>query len=46
MQNFTKLTKIANIPNGSMKGFSVSDNQILVANVDGRFYAMDAICSS
>jgi nitrite reductase/ring-hydroxylating ferredoxin subunit len=27
-----------------MKGFTVKDRQILVANVDGTFYAVDAIC--
>jgi nitrite reductase/ring-hydroxylating ferredoxin subunit len=27
-----------------MKGFTVKGKQILVANVDGKFFAIDAIC--
>ena len=27
------------------EGFTAKDKQILIANVDGNFYAMDAICS-
>ena len=30
---------------GQMKGFIVENKQILVANVAGKYYAMDAICS-
>ena len=45
MADFVKIVKVSNIPKGSMKGFTISDKQILVANVDGKFYAMDAICS-
>ena len=40
-----EVCKMADIPNGTMKGFTVKDKQVLVANVDGNFYAMDAICS-
>lgn len=39
-----KICKVADIPKGSMKGLIVKDKQILVANVDGIFYAVDAIC--
>ena len=39
-----KVCKTADIPKGVMKGFTVKDRQILVANIDGTFYAVDAIC--
>ena len=29
---------------GTMRGYDVGDSRILVANIDGEFYAMDAIC--
>jgi 3-phenylpropionate/trans-cinnamate dioxygenase ferredoxin subunit len=35
----------AEIPVGSMKGFTVKGREILVANVAGAFHAMDAVCS-
>lgn len=40
-----KICQVSDVPKGSMKGFTVKDRQILIANVDGNFYAMDAICS-
>lgn len=45
MAGFVKVGKTTDIKNGSMKGFTVAGKQILVANVDGKFYAVDAICS-
>ncbi len=40
-----KICSVSEIPSGSMKGFTVNGKQILVANADGSFYAMDAVCS-
>ncbi|MGA2683303.1 MAG: Rieske 2Fe-2S domain-containing protein [Candidatus Bathyarchaeia archaeon] len=40
-----KICEISDVAKGTMKGFTVKDKQILIANVDGNFYAMDAICS-
>lgn len=40
-----KICKVSDILLGTMKGFRVGGKQILIANVDGRFYAMDAVCS-
>ena len=40
-----KVCEISDIPKGTVKGFTVKDTQILIANVDGNFYAIDAICS-
>lgn len=45
MDNFTKVAEANEIPVGDMKGFTIAGKQILVANVEGKFYAMDAICS-
>ena len=44
VQTFS-LARTQDIQIGQMNGFSVQDKQILIANVAGTFYAMDAICS-
>ncbi len=35
----------SDIPEGQMRGFTVGDKQVLVANVAGNHYAVDAICT-
>ena len=40
-----KICDTADIPQGSMRGFTVKDRKILVANVAGSYHAMDAVCS-
>jgi nitrite reductase/ring-hydroxylating ferredoxin subunit len=40
-----KLCETKVIRTGSMKDFTVRGKKILVANVNNRFYAMDAVCS-
>jgi len=40
-----KVCKAFDVPKAAMKGFTVKGRQILVANVDGNFYAVDAVCS-
>ena len=39
-----KICKTTDVQASSMKGFTVKDRQILVANVNGTFYAVDAVC--
>lgn len=39
-----KVCKISDIVKDSMKGFIVKGKPILVANVNGKFFAVDAIC--
>jgi nitrite reductase/ring-hydroxylating ferredoxin subunit len=39
-----KACNISDVSPGTMKGFTVKDKYILVARVDGNFYAVDAIC--
>ena len=41
-----KICKTSDVPKGSMNGFpTAKDGQVLIANVNGKFYAMDAVCS-
>ncbi len=40
-----KVARTQDIPPGQMKGVIVQDKQILVANVAGTYYAIDALCS-
>ena len=39
-----EVCKLADVPIGKMKSVAVGDNKILVANVEGKLYAMRAIC--
>jgi nitrite reductase/ring-hydroxylating ferredoxin subunit len=39
-----KVCKVTEVLDGSMKGFTVGSNYILIANVDNKYYAMDAVC--
>jgi len=39
-----KVCNVSDVREGSMKGFTVESKYILLANVDGNFYAVDAVC--
>ncbi|MGO9388395.1 MAG: Rieske (2Fe-2S) protein [Methanobacterium sp.] len=39
-----KVCNVTDVSVGSMKGFTVEFRYILLANVDGKFYAVDAVC--
>ncbi len=39
-----KVCRTADVDRGALKGFIVKEQQILVANIDGQFFAVDAIC--
>ncbi len=45
MAEFTKVATVSEIPSGSMKGFEVNGEKLLVANVNGNFYAMGSVCT-
>ncbi|MEM0349889.1 MAG: Rieske 2Fe-2S domain-containing protein [Candidatus Caldarchaeum sp.] len=45
MAKAVKVATASELPPGDMKTFDVEGKLILVANVDGVYYAMDAICS-
>lgn len=40
-----KICNINDVEEGSMKGFEVGEKKILMAHIDGKFYAVDAICT-
>jgi len=40
-----KITTVDDISKGGMKSFIIKDKEILIANVDGEFFAMDNRCS-
>lgn len=44
MPEFVDVTATTDIPPGAMKGVSVGLRQVLVANIDGTFYAMNNRC--
>lgn len=44
MTRFLKIAKKTDIADGEVKGFSTPSSPILVANINGRFYAMDSVC--
>jgi len=39
-----KVCKTTDVPKTEMRGFTVKGRQVLVANVDGTFYAVEALC--
>ena len=43
--SFIEVTQVNNIPSGSMKVCSAGNKQLLVSNVDGKFYAIDNTCT-
>ena len=40
-----KVAQMKDVPPGTSVAAEVEGNNILLANVDGRFYAIDAVCS-
>ena len=44
MGEFIKVAKAVEIGNGSMKGFVLGEKKVLVANVDGKYYAVEDSC--
>lgn len=45
MSQRIRVASVSDIPPGSMKTFEVEGEDILVANVQGRFHAIGAICT-
>ena len=44
MSRYKELCAGVDVPPGTMKGFKVGDLDVLVANVEGTFYAVEGIC--
>jgi 3-phenylpropionate/trans-cinnamate dioxygenase ferredoxin subunit len=42
---FVKVCSVDDLPEGAMKGLSVGDQEVLVAHLNGNFYAINDICS-
>ena len=42
--SFVEIAKVDQVPPGSMKAFPVGSKRVLIANVDGRFHALDNAC--
>jgi nitrite reductase/ring-hydroxylating ferredoxin subunit len=40
-----KVAKLPEVPPGSMMGLDIEGRYMLLANVDGKIYAMDGLCS-
>lgn len=45
MADFVKVCSTGDIKAGSMKGFELQGRKFLVANVGGKFYGMDSVCT-
>lgn len=45
MANFIPVLKTSDLPKGVKKAITASGKKIMVANVDGRYFAMDDACS-
>ncbi len=41
---FSEVASVADVPAGTMKNFQVSDTMVLIANVNGEFYAVRDTC--
>ena len=42
---FIQISEVSDVPNGKMKMFKVGQNEYLVANVNGNYYAISNRCS-
>jgi 3-phenylpropionate/trans-cinnamate dioxygenase ferredoxin subunit len=43
--SFIKAAMTTDIPSGGMKGFSINGKNILISNIDGKFYAINGTCT-
>jgi 3-phenylpropionate/trans-cinnamate dioxygenase ferredoxin subunit len=43
--SFIKVAETTDVPNGKMVKVKINEKEILIANVDGTFYAIDNRCS-
>ena len=42
---FTDVAQANEVPTGTMKSYSAGGKQILVANIDGKLYAINGVCT-
>ena len=43
--NYVDITSVNNLPSGATRKFTVGNSDILLANVDGKIYAVDDMCT-
>ena len=43
--SFTEVAQVNEVPTGTMKSYSVGGKQILAANIDGKLYAINSVCT-
>jgi 3-phenylpropionate/trans-cinnamate dioxygenase ferredoxin component len=43
--SFFKAAMTADVPSGGIKGVEVNGKKILLSNIDGKFYAISAVCT-
>jgi 3-phenylpropionate/trans-cinnamate dioxygenase ferredoxin component len=43
--NWVACAKVDEVPEGAMKGVTLDGKRVLVARLQGRFYAIDGVCS-
>ena len=42
---FIKVAQVNELRNGEMMAVTIGDDQVLLTNIDGKFYAIDDVCS-
>ncbi|MEA1979762.1 MAG: non-heme iron oxygenase ferredoxin subunit [candidate division Zixibacteria bacterium] len=45
MSKFKKVATTADVPTGEMKAFHIGHNQIIICNIEGKFYALLDECT-
>ena len=44
MVNEVRIASASDLSPGEMRGYEIGESRILLANIEGQFYAMDGIC--
>jgi 3-phenylpropionate/trans-cinnamate dioxygenase ferredoxin subunit len=43
--SFIEVAQVNEVPTGTMKSYSAGGKQILIANIDGKLYAINGVCT-
>ena len=43
--NLVEVAQVNEVPTGTMKSYSAGGKQILIANIDGKLYAIGSVCT-
>ncbi len=44
-EEFVRVASTSSVPSGSLKAVSIGHEQMVLANVDGKYYAMGSVCT-